>query len=866
VIHRDLKPTNVMVGSFGEVQVMDWGLAKVLPRGGAVEDASAGRPKDRGTVIATARTGSDFDLSQAGSIMGTPSYMAPEQARGEGDQVDERADVFALGSIFCELLTGEPAFIGRNSGEIQRKAARGEVADAIARLDQNSLGHDPELIALAKACLAPERDDRPRNAGEVSERMGLYHSRVQERLRQSEIARAEEKARAEEATKRASVERDRFRLTVALAASVLGFIVLGGGGWAYVSQQRAARKAATERLVTEALDKTTLLRGQAKAAPLGDLSKWSEARAAANEARSILEAGEPSVALRSRVAELLATLEKEQADASHRATELDKDRKLFDRLDALRFEFVNKQDIERPYGTGSDKIDNAYADAFREFGIDVDRLEPAEAGRLLKQRPNPQEFAARIDDWTLIRKAASAKGDKNSWNRLILTAQATDGDSWRNSLRSLAGNDDHEAARRLASDEKELSRQPARSLYLLARVLESTRDGNYHDYYLKESLDILKRAWRLSPNDYQICRTLAAYSENHRDRVVFSAAAVAARPNFPDARHGLAEAVLPANARTWGFAYTTGDFPDPDPSNWKSPRFLVKSKSGRRMLVGPQWPCSPKAILHDDLSEAVAELRSAIRLAPGSTDFHMSLAIALVIQGGYDEAMNEGQLVARIDPKYNQSDTLASALYCKGQVDLAVEVIKQDIARDPDDKLPYRLLGLIYHEQGKKELAFAAYRQVFSSSHRQTFLITQGIALLEDTGTPEGLRSVYREAIDAERQEAVAQLRFAIELFPEASGACNAIAWELATNRNPKLRDGTIAVLWAKQACELTDWRNPAYLDTLAAAHAESRDFEAAVKCQSKAIELRDDEKEKKDLRTRLKLYQAKRPYHTASP
>ena len=222
VIHRDLKPSNVMVGSFGEVQVMDWGLAKVLPRGGAVEDASAGHTKDQGTVIATARSGSDSDLSQAGSIMGTPSYMAPEQARGEGDQVDERADVFALGSILCELLTGEPAFTGRNSGEIQRKAARGELADAFARLDQNSFGHDAELISLARSCLASERDDRPRNAGEVAERMSLYHSRVQERLRQSEIARAEEKARAEEATKRAAVERDRLRLTIALAASVVG--------------------------------------------------------------------------------------------------------------------------------------------------------------------------------------------------------------------------------------------------------------------------------------------------------------------------------------------------------------------------------------------------------------------------------------------------------------------------------------------------------------------------------------------------------------------------------------------------------------------------------------------------------------------
>src|SRR5262249_26499317 len=160
------------VGSFGEVQVMDWGLAKVLPKGGVVDDAGAGKVERRETIIATARLVSDSELSQAGSVMGTPSYMAPEQARGEMGRVDERADVFALGSILCEILTGHPAFEGRSAGEIHRKAALGDLAAATAALEGS--GADGELIALANHCLAREREDRPRDAGEVAERITTY--------------------------------------------------------------------------------------------------------------------------------------------------------------------------------------------------------------------------------------------------------------------------------------------------------------------------------------------------------------------------------------------------------------------------------------------------------------------------------------------------------------------------------------------------------------------------------------------------------------------------------------------------------------------------------------------------------------------
>src|SRR5262245_23907514 len=125
VIHRDLKPGNVMVGAFGEVQVMDWGLAKVVRDEGQDPERTTA-----GTVVRTVRSDSTAEGDGRTGVVGTYAYMAPEQARGE--EVDERADVFGLGALLCVILSGQPVYVG---GDLPRRAAEGEVGEALARLE-----------------------------------------------------------------------------------------------------------------------------------------------------------------------------------------------------------------------------------------------------------------------------------------------------------------------------------------------------------------------------------------------------------------------------------------------------------------------------------------------------------------------------------------------------------------------------------------------------------------------------------------------------------------------------------------------------------------------------------------------------------
>ena len=207
IIHRDLKPPNIMVGAFGEVQVMDWGLGKVLDRHGRPSQSQDGEDP---TSLAVHRTDSASDVTLDGSILGTPAYMAREQARGEIADVDKASDVFGLGAILCQILTGLPPYSGRSAADVLAAASRGETAEALQRLDKCSA--DSSLIELAKRCLATDRDDRPADASVVADAIRSYQEQVAERLRQTELKQAQVEIQIKE-------ERKRRRLWLSLGTS-----------------------------------------------------------------------------------------------------------------------------------------------------------------------------------------------------------------------------------------------------------------------------------------------------------------------------------------------------------------------------------------------------------------------------------------------------------------------------------------------------------------------------------------------------------------------------------------------------------------------------------------------------------------------
>jgi serine/threonine-protein kinase len=737
VVHRDLKPANVMVGAFGEVQVMDWGLAKVLGAGPAgPAPVAAEATVVPASVIETGR-GSDPRLAtEYGSALGTYAYMAPEQARGELERLDRRCDVFGLGAVLCEILTGQPPYTGPAFIDVRRQALSGDLSGATARL--GACGADAELVALAKACLAPEPEGRPADAGAVAAAVSAHLAGVQTRLRQAELDRARAEAKAVE-------ERKRRRVQMALAAAGLGMVVLAVGAWRWVEWTRAAYAAEAATRASQALGRAESLRDQARAvapdgaAPRREATRlWEGALAAADEAEAALRGGPAEAGAARAVAERLPSLRAEAAEAT-------RDLEMLSRLEAARDlrGDIRDDDFDRfgPRATlvfGHAAADG-YAAAFRDYGIDVAALEPAEAARRVRRRPIRDRLVAALDDWLALESDRPAVAQ-----RLLAVSRAADPDPFRDRLRTAVAAQDAAALKALAESAR-VAELPVSAVLLLA-------DGLQQSGAAAAAVPLLEQAQRLRPNDFWVNDILGVLlSQTDPTRVGeaarYYAAALAVRPDS----------------------------------------FIVYDNLGTALAAEAK------------LDEAVEAIRKGIGLAPQVLKPRLTLSDALAGQGRLDEAVAECREVIRRKPDFAYGHFyLAKHLHAKGDLAAAEAACRESLRLKPTLPNAHAQLGLILAGRGAAGEAVTALRTAARTFPHSAEVHNALGTALGQTGANAEAAEAYRAAVrlrpndltglfglgltlslTGDPEGAVAALRRAVRLSPNAAVYRAAIGYEL---------------------------------------------------------------------------------------
>jgi serine/threonine protein kinase len=474
VIHRDLKPSNVLVtlhDGTPVVKVIDFGIAKAL-----------GQPLTDRTLF----TGFV-------QMIGTPLYMSPEQAALSGLDVDTRSDVYSLGVLLYELLTGTTPFARerlRTVGldEVLRIIREEEPARPSTRL--NTLGpvatlvsagrkSDPrrlrqlfrgELDWIVMKALEKDRNRRYATALDLAAdvRRHLRHETVQA-CPPSVLYRCRTFAR-------------RHKTGLAVAGLILLALLMLGASVVWVAWEWNSREAATEQEATRALNEAAALQGQAK---------WPEALEAARRAEGVLADG-GSDELRRRAAEARNDLEM-----------------------VLILEEIRLPDLGGATEGDPDDLatDARLAGAFRDYGIDVEALEPAEVGERVRARPIRQELALALDHWVKVRTSipeATRRATGKSRERLLAAARAADPDGWRNQLRDTLEQGHADALIELAASAK-VGDLPRQSLSLLGWALDFASA-------CEEAVVVLRQAQQKYPDDFMINFQLAWSLEHGRHR------------------------------------------------------------------------------------------------------------------------------------------------------------------------------------------------------------------------------------------------------------------------------------------------------------------------------------------------------------
>jgi serine/threonine-protein kinase len=668
VLHRDLKPANIMVGAFGEVQVMDWGLGKVLARAvppGGEPPAPAAAPA---SAVETVRTGEPDSATQAGSALGTYAYMPPEQAQGRAEAVDRRCDVFGLGAVLCEVLTGEPPYTGPTFEVVKLRAVTADLAPPFARLD--ACGADAELVALTRSCLAADPAARPKDAEAVAAAVGVYLDGVQSRLRQAEVAQARAETRADE-------ERKRRRVQLGLAVAALLLVAGAGAAGVWYKHDRhlraiergdrqalaAREEAALEADVRGALDEVTAFQQGAR---------WADARAALERAEGRL-GGSTAGPLTERVARARAELD------------------LVTTLEAIHLQRAAAQlgGLAGPaFGPAPDPAVyyRRYADALRGFGLDVEAGDPAALAERVRASGIRPQLVAALEDCSF------AAPDDVGRSRLLTAARLADPDEWRDQVRAALAARDRPALRGLA-DRADVDRLAPSVLVFLGETLA--------DVDQEAAERFLRRVQAGHPADFRVNLALGGCLLNRRD----DAAAGEALPFFRAALVGRPDDVITPSL----IGYCLLRSGKPAEAEPVLARVAARSESP---LAQGVWVQALLAL--GRTAEAEAACRRLAQAQPESAEAADFLASVLVAAGKPGEA--EPLLLQALDRQPGLAAAhahLASVLALRREWDRAEAECREALRLDPDLALAHNNLSVCCFNTGRlKEAEDAARRAV----------------------------------------------------------------------------------------------------------------------------------------------------------
>jgi tRNA A-37 threonylcarbamoyl transferase component Bud32 len=489
VLHRDMKPGNVMLGKYGETLVVDWGLAKAL--GHADPDSAEGPLQPN--------RGGDSGMTQAGSAVGTPAYMSPEQAAGRLDVLGPASDVCSLGATLYSLLTGRGPFMGGNAGEVLSAVQKGQ----FPRPRQVEPAVPAALEAVCLKAMALRPGDRYPSAQALAQDVERW-------LADEPVSAWREPLRV-----RAGrwVRRHQTAVT-ATAAAVFVALLLGGGGAFLFERQWAERRAEEERQevrlrsrIRAALDQVSLLEGE---------GRWGEAWAAVNQ-ETLRLGDEAPQALRERVKRARRDLD------------------LMADLDIIRLGRVAAIEGRKELA-GADRV---YASEFVLAGLAREGDDLAQVAGRVRASAVSGALVAALDDWAFCAQDAA----RRAW--LLEVARKADPKAnpagWRDRARQPATWRDRNALQELLAEE-EAADQPSQLVIALCTLLSDL--GGV-------TVEPLRRAQARHPDDFWLNLELGfrLAKKDPAASAGYYRAALALRPNAAAVRGNLGKVLAEQGKR-----------------------------------------------------------------------------------------------------------------------------------------------------------------------------------------------------------------------------------------------------------------------------------------------------------------------------